>query len=97
MRDTVMEQWKDCYPSTVRRENSLQRAEKYRSVRLRCTKARNEYILCVKAANASLHKVSEKMMINDDNPFIQFYADDLSFLIDCADLGMDFWLQSLIG
>ncbi|GMS95353.1 hypothetical protein PENTCL1PPCAC_17528 [Pristionchus entomophagus] len=58
------------------------RAEKYRGVRLRCTKARNEYILCVKAANASLHK---------------FYADDLSFLIDCADLGMDFWLQSLIG
>lgn len=58
------------------------RAEKYRAVRLRSTKARNEYILCVKAANASLHK---------------FYADDLSFLIDCADLGMDFWLQSLIG
>ncbi|GMT23372.1 hypothetical protein PFISCL1PPCAC_14669, partial [Pristionchus fissidentatus] len=58
------------------------RSSKYREVRLRCTKARNEYILCVKAANASLHK---------------FYADDLSFLIDCSDLGMDFWLQSLIG
>lgn len=53
----------------------------------------------MKAANASLHKVRKKEMINDSNEigFIQFYADDLSFLIDCADLGMDFWLQSLIG
>ncbi|UMM28705.1 hypothetical protein L5515_011426 [Caenorhabditis briggsae] len=57
------------------------RDEKYEVVRLKCTKARNEYLLCVKAANAALHR---------------FFAQDLSYLIDCMDLGMDFWLRALL-
>ena len=38
-----------------------------------CMKARNEYLLCMDAANASLHK---------------YYVDDLSDLIDCMDYGL---------
>ncbi|EGT37704.1 CBN-SRGP-1 protein [Caenorhabditis brenneri] len=69
-----------------RRHRSLvkyykRREEKYEVVRLKCTKARNEYLLCVKAANAALHR---------------FFAQDLSYLIDCMDLGMDFWLRALL-
>ncbi|CAD6191878.1 unnamed protein product [Caenorhabditis auriculariae] len=57
------------------------REEKYESVRVKCTKARNEYLLCVKAANAALHR---------------FFAQDLSYIIDCMDLGMDFWLRTML-
>ncbi|VDK51250.1 unnamed protein product [Anisakis simplex] len=57
------------------------RLEKYDIVRVKCLKARNEYLLCVQAANAALHK---------------YFADDLSDLIDCMDLGMEEWLRSLI-
>ncbi|CDR32733.1 Rho-GAP domain-containing protein [Caenorhabditis elegans] len=69
-----------------RRHRSLvkyfkRREEKFEVVRLKCTKARNEYLLCVKAANAALHR---------------FFAQDLSYLIDCMDLGMDFWLRALL-
>ncbi|CAI2351722.1 unnamed protein product [Caenorhabditis sp. 36 PRJEB53466] len=69
-----------------RRHRSLikyykRREEKYEAVRLKCTKARNEYLLCVKAANAALHR---------------FFAQDLSYLIDCMDLGMDFWLRAML-
>ena len=38
-----------------------------------CIQARNEYLLCMDAANASLHK---------------YYVDDLSDLIDCMDYGL---------
>ncbi|CAG9534214.1 unnamed protein product [Cercopithifilaria johnstoni] len=58
------------------------RLDKYNTVKLKCLKARNEYLLCVQAANASLHK---------------YFADDLSDLIDCMDLGMDRWLQGFIN
>uniref|UniRef100_A0A1I8ESZ7 Rho-GAP domain-containing protein n=1 Tax=Wuchereria bancrofti TaxID=6293 RepID=A0A1I8ESZ7_WUCBA len=58
------------------------RLEKYNAVKLKCLKARNEYLLCVQAANAALHK---------------YFADDLSDLIDCMDLGMDQWLQGFIN
>ncbi|CAI5449752.1 unnamed protein product [Caenorhabditis angaria] len=71
---------------TSRRHRSLvkymkRREEKFEVVRLKCTKARNEYLLCVKAANAALHR---------------FFAQDLSYLIDCMDLGMDFWLRAIL-
>uniref|UniRef100_A0A1I7VIS1 F-BAR domain-containing protein n=1 Tax=Loa loa TaxID=7209 RepID=A0A1I7VIS1_LOALO len=58
------------------------RLEKYNTVKLKCLKARNEYLLCVQAANAALHK---------------YFADDISDLIDCMDLGMDQWLQGFIS
>ncbi|VIO86567.1 Uncharacterized protein BM_BM3323 [Brugia malayi] len=58
------------------------RLEKYNAIKLKCLKARNEYLLCVQAANAALHK---------------YFADDLSDLIDCMDLGMDQWLQGFIN
>ncbi|VDK62055.1 unnamed protein product [Onchocerca ochengi] len=58
------------------------RLEKYNTVKMKCLKARNEYLLCVQAANAALHK---------------YFADDLSDLIDCMDLGMDQWLQGFIN
>ncbi|KHN86567.1 SLIT-ROBO Rho GTPase-activating protein 1 [Toxocara canis] len=58
------------------------RLEKYDVVRVKCLKARNEYLLCVQAANAALHK---------------YFADDLSDLIDCMDLGMEQWLRGLIS
>ncbi|VDP13373.1 unnamed protein product [Onchocerca flexuosa] len=58
------------------------RLEKYNTVKLKCLKARNEYLLCVQAANAALHK---------------YFADDLSDLIDCMDLGMDQWLKGFIN
>uniref|UniRef100_A0A8R1HPQ9 SLIT-ROBO Rho GTPase-activating protein 1 n=1 Tax=Caenorhabditis japonica TaxID=281687 RepID=A0A8R1HPQ9_CAEJA len=69
-----------------RRHRSLmkyykRRGEKYEAVRVKCTKARNEYLLCVKAANAALHR---------------FFAQDLSYLIDCMDLGQDFWLSAML-
>ncbi|CAB3406007.1 unnamed protein product [Caenorhabditis bovis] len=69
-----------------RRHRSLvkyykRREEKFEAVRLKCIKARNEYLLCVKAANAALHR---------------FFAQDLSYLIDCMDLGMDFWLRAIL-
>merc|ERR1719471_101500 len=49
------------------------RKRKYTEARLKATKARNEYLLCMDAANASLHK---------------YYVDDLSDLIDCMDYGL---------
>ena len=36
---------------------SFERREKVEAEKMRSTRARNEYILCVKAANAGLHKV----------------------------------------
>ncbi|XP_014277540.1 SLIT-ROBO Rho GTPase-activating protein 1 isoform X1 [Halyomorpha halys] len=48
------------------------RKNKYFDAKLKALKARNEYILCIEASNATLHK---------------YYVDDLSDLIDCMDLG----------
>uniref|UniRef100_A0A183FGN8 Rho-GAP domain-containing protein n=1 Tax=Heligmosomoides polygyrus TaxID=6339 RepID=A0A183FGN8_HELPZ len=58
------------------------REEKYNIVHSKCTKGRNEYLMCVRAANAALHR---------------FFAQDLSYLIDCMDLGMDYWTRALLG
>ncbi|KAK5983475.1 Rho-GAP domain-containing protein [Trichostrongylus colubriformis] len=58
------------------------REDKYSAVHSKCTKGRNEYLMCVRAANAALHR---------------FFAQDLSYLIDCMDLGMDYWTRALLG
>merc|ERR1719264_1601263 len=50
----------------------LKRTTKYTDARLKATKARNEYLLCMDAANSSMHK---------------YFVDDLSDLIDCMDYG----------
>uniref|UniRef100_A0A1I7YFH6 Rho-GAP domain-containing protein n=1 Tax=Steinernema glaseri TaxID=37863 RepID=A0A1I7YFH6_9BILA len=55
--------------------------EKYDVVKLKCMRARNEYMLCVQAANAALNK---------------YFADDLSDLIDCMDLGLGHWMGQLV-
>lgn len=72
---------------TTRKHRSLaklfdKRLEKFDVVKVKCLKARNEYLLCVQAANAALHK---------------YFADDLSDVIDCMDLGMEQWLRGLIS
>ncbi|KAK9497370.1 hypothetical protein O3M35_004702 [Rhynocoris fuscipes] len=48
------------------------RKNKYFDSKLKALKARNEYMFCIEASNATLHK---------------YYVDDLSDLIDCMDLG----------
>uniref|UniRef100_A0A7I5E827 Rho-GAP domain-containing protein n=2 Tax=Trichostrongylidae TaxID=6315 RepID=A0A7I5E827_HAECO len=58
------------------------REDKYNAVHSKCTKGRNEYLMCIRAANAALHR---------------FFAQDLSYLIDCMDLGMDYWTRALLG
>ncbi|KAK0400253.1 hypothetical protein QR680_003423 [Steinernema hermaphroditum] len=55
--------------------------EKYDVVKLKCMRARNEYMLCVQAANAALNK---------------YFADDVSDLIDCMDLGLGHWMGQLV-
>ena len=50
----------------------LKRKQKHDDARLNATKARNEYLLCMDAANASIQK---------------YFVDDLSDLIDCMDFG----------
>ncbi|MFH4981160.1 hypothetical protein AB6A40_007869 [Gnathostoma spinigerum] len=72
---------------TTRKHRSLarhydKRSEKFEMVKLKCLKARNEYILCVQAANAALHK---------------YFAEDLSDLIDCMDLGFEHWMCKLVS
>ena len=49
------------------------RKRKYAEARLKATRARNEYLLCMEASNASLHK---------------YYVDDLSDMLDCMDYGL---------
>ena len=46
---------------------NFQKQLKYQEFKLKALKARNEYLLCVDAANAALHK---------------YFAEDLSDLID---------------
>uniref|UniRef100_A0A0N5C4D5 Rho-GAP domain-containing protein n=1 Tax=Strongyloides papillosus TaxID=174720 RepID=A0A0N5C4D5_STREA len=57
------------------------RQNKYDSIKLQCDRSRNEYILCVKAANAAITK---------------YYNDDISDLMDCSDLGTHHWLYKII-
>lgn len=72
--------------SNLRKQKSVQKAldkrlTKYEAARLKCNRARNEYLLCIDAANAAMHK---------------FYAHDLSDLMDCTDLGFDFWVNMIL-
>ncbi len=50
----------------------LQRKNKYFDAKLKALKARNEYVLCLESANATIHK---------------YFVDDISDLIDCMDFG----------
>ncbi|CAK5088996.1 unnamed protein product [Meloidogyne enterolobii] len=72
--------------SSLRKQNSIQktfekRNEKYEIARQKCMRARNEYLLCIDAANSSLYK---------------YFADDVSNIIDCEDLGLDCWLRMIL-
>uniref|UniRef100_A0AAY5K052 Rho GTPase activating protein 4a n=1 Tax=Esox lucius TaxID=8010 RepID=A0AAY5K052_ESOLU len=49
-----------------------QRQGKVQEIQLKCTKARNDYLLNLAAANASMNK---------------YYLQDLSSLLDCSDVG----------
>lgn len=49
-----------------------QRKNKYFDAKLKSLKAKNEYVLCLEAANATIHK---------------YFVDDVSDLIDCMDFG----------
>uniref|UniRef100_A0A915EVF2 Rho-GAP domain-containing protein n=1 Tax=Ditylenchus dipsaci TaxID=166011 RepID=A0A915EVF2_9BILA len=87
---TAMKTYQLCYSEfsvSSRKLKSVQksfnkRTEKFEAARLKCNRARNEYLLCIDAANAALHK---------------FFADDLSDLIDCSDLGMEYWLNLILS
>ena len=50
----------------------FQRKNKYFDAKLKALKAKNEYILCLESANATIHK---------------YFVDDVSDLIDCMDFG----------
>ncbi|CAG0884276.1 unnamed protein product [Darwinula stevensoni] len=58
------------------------RKNKYNDARLKALKARNDYLLSMDAANASLHK---------------YFVDDLSDIIDCMDLGFHQAVANAIG
>lgn len=47
----------------------MKRKQKYDDARMKATKARNEYLLCMDAANSSIQK---------------YFVDDLSDLIDVS-------------
>lgn len=49
-----------------------QRKNKYFDAKLKALKARNEYVLCLEASNATVHK---------------YFVEDVSDLIDCMDFG----------
>lgn len=48
------------------------RCSKYNDAKLKALKARNDYLLCMDATNAAIHK---------------YFVDDLSDIIDCMDFG----------
>ncbi|XP_056646166.1 SLIT-ROBO Rho GTPase-activating protein 1-like isoform X2 [Diorhabda sublineata] len=50
----------------------MKRRNKHTDVKLKALKAKNEYLLCLEAANTTIHK---------------YFVDDLSDLIDCMDFG----------
>uniref|UniRef100_A0A915J2E3 Uncharacterized protein n=1 Tax=Romanomermis culicivorax TaxID=13658 RepID=A0A915J2E3_ROMCU len=56
--------------------------DKFKEFQLKALKAKNEYLLCIDAANAALHK---------------YFADDLSDLLDCMDVGFEEWLKYLLS
>uniref|UniRef100_A0A4W5M7T8 Rho GTPase activating protein 4 n=1 Tax=Hucho hucho TaxID=62062 RepID=A0A4W5M7T8_9TELE len=56
-------------------------ASDYTETQLKCTKARNDYLLNLAAANATMNK---------------YYLQDLSTLIDCTDLGFHLSLERVM-
>jgi SLIT-ROBO Rho GTPase activating protein len=72
--------------NSLRKQKSLQKAfdkrlTKFEASQVKCNRARNEYLLCIEAANAAMHK---------------FFAHDLSDLIDCADISLDSWVNAIL-
>ncbi|XP_064778293.1 rho GTPase-activating protein 4-like isoform X2 [Oncorhynchus masou masou] len=59
----------------------LQRQCKVQEIQLKCTKARNDYLLNLAAANASMNK---------------YYLQDLSSLMDCSDIGYHLSLSRVL-
>uniref|UniRef100_A0A914XTQ9 Uncharacterized protein n=1 Tax=Panagrolaimus superbus TaxID=310955 RepID=A0A914XTQ9_9BILA len=72
--------------NSLRKQKSLQKAfdkrlTKFEASKVKCNRARNEYLLCIEAANSAMHK---------------FFAQDLSDLIDCADISLDSWVNAVL-
>ncbi|XP_048033887.1 rho GTPase-activating protein 4a [Megalobrama amblycephala] len=65
------EKQKQCASKKIERQIE-KRQSKVQEIQLKCTKARNDYLLNLAAANACMNK---------------YYLQDLSTLIDCCDLG----------
>ncbi|KRY12040.1 SLIT-ROBO Rho GTPase-activating protein 1 [Trichinella patagoniensis] len=81
--------FEESWPKKIgcRRHKLLEKAyerkqAKYVEFQLKALTARNEYLLCVDAANAALHK---------------YFADDLSDIIDCMDIGLQSSLKQIIN
>ncbi|KAM9506998.1 SLIT-ROBO Rho GTPase-activating protein 3-like isoform 1-T2 [Salvelinus alpinus] len=60
----------------------FQRQSKVQEIQLKCTKARNDYLLNLAAANASMNK---------------YYLQDISSLIDCSDVGYHLSLSRVLS
>ncbi|XP_038866403.1 SLIT-ROBO Rho GTPase-activating protein 3-like isoform X3 [Salvelinus namaycush] len=60
----------------------FQRQCKVQEIQLKCTKARNDYLLNLAAANASMNK---------------YYLQDISSLIDCSDVGYHLSLSRVLS
>ncbi|KAM9507000.1 SLIT-ROBO Rho GTPase-activating protein 3-like isoform 2-T5 [Salvelinus alpinus] len=58
------------------------RQSKVQEIQLKCTKARNDYLLNLAAANASMNK---------------YYLQDISSLIDCSDVGYHLSLSRVLS
>ncbi|XP_052396740.1 SLIT-ROBO Rho GTPase-activating protein 3 [Carassius gibelio] len=73
LKDAVRLEEKQKQSASKKMERQIEkRQNKVQEIRLKCTKARNDYLLNLAAANACMSK---------------YYLQDLSTLIDCCDLG----------
>uniref|UniRef100_A0A672ZNL0 Rho GTPase-activating protein 4-like n=1 Tax=Sphaeramia orbicularis TaxID=375764 RepID=A0A672ZNL0_9TELE len=67
--------------SSVKKMERLMEKVKAQETQLKCTKARNDYLLNLAAANAAMNK---------------YYLQDVSTLIDCCDLGFHLSMERVI-
>uniref|UniRef100_A0A7E4W175 Rho-GAP domain-containing protein n=1 Tax=Panagrellus redivivus TaxID=6233 RepID=A0A7E4W175_PANRE len=72
---------------SLKKQKSVQKtfdkvSTKYEAAAIKDDRARNEYLLCIDAANAAMHK---------------YYGHDISELIDGTDVGFEHWLQTLLA
>ncbi|KFD65199.1 hypothetical protein M514_06577 [Trichuris suis] len=88
LAETQKSRFEDSWPKKIgcRKHRFLEKAferrqAKYNEYRLKALKARNEYLLCVESANAALHK---------------YFAEDLSDIIDCMDIGLESSLRHIV-